>query len=110
MSYLSFLCASFFLIPPCRHGDVWPSLPGEGQEKQELFCPEADEDPRRDPTEAGAARPQREGGAIGGQPPFPHTTVSTNPSTFNLIEYSLFSLRCPQQNEINRSLILEESP
>lgn len=41
-----------------RHGDVWPSLPSQGQEKQGLLRPEADEDPRRDPTKARAARPQ----------------------------------------------------
>lgn len=50
--------------PPARHRDLWPSVPGEGQEEQGFLRPEADEDPRRDPAEAGAARPQREGGAV----------------------------------------------
>lgn len=63
-------------LPRRRHRDFWPSLPGQGQEVQGLLRPEADEDPRRDPTEAGAARPQRKGGADRGQPPLPHPTVS----------------------------------
>lgn len=63
-----------------RHRDIWPSLPRQGQEEQGLLRLEADEDPRRDPTETGAARPQREGGADRGQPPLPHPTVSLLPS------------------------------
>lgn len=59
-----------------RHRDIWPSLPRQGQEEQGLLRLEADEDPWRDPTETGAARPQREGGADRGQPPLPHPTVS----------------------------------
>lgn len=70
------LTPSLCLFPLLRHRDFWPSLPGQGQEEQGLLRPEADEDPRRDPTEAGAARPQREGGAVRGQPPLPHPTVS----------------------------------
>lgn len=65
--------------PSLRHRDFWPSLPGQGQEEQGLLRPEADEDPRRDPTEAGAARPQRERGPDRGQPPLPHPTVSALP-------------------------------
>lgn len=63
-------------LPPLRHRDLRPSLPGQGQEEPGLLRPEANEDPRRDPTEAGAARPQREGGADRGQPPLPHPPVS----------------------------------
>lgn len=59
-----------------RHGHIWTGLPGQRQEEQVLLCIEADEDPRRDPTKARAARPQREGGPDGGQPPFPHPPVS----------------------------------
>lgn len=63
-----------------RHRDIRPSLPGQGQEEQGLLCPEADEDPRRDPTKARATRPQRERGPDRGQPPLPHPTVSLPPS------------------------------
>lgn len=59
-----------------RHWDLRPGLPGQGQEDQGLLRPEADEDPRRDPTKARAARPQREGGPDGGQPPLSHPAVS----------------------------------
>lgn len=41
-----------------RHRNIRPSLPGQGQEEQGILRPEADEDPRRDPTKAGATRPQ----------------------------------------------------
>lgn len=62
-----------------RHRDIRPSLPGQGQEEQGLLRPEADEDPRRDPTKARATRPQRERGPDRGQPPLPHPTVSLPP-------------------------------
>lgn len=68
------------LPPSHRHRDIWPSLPRQGQEEQGLLRLEADEDPWRDTTETGAARPQREGGADRGQPPLPHPTVSLLPS------------------------------
>lgn len=64
------------LSPLLRHRDFWPSLPGQTQREQGLLRPQADEDPGRDPTEAGAARPQREGSADRSQPPLPHSTVS----------------------------------
>lgn len=62
-----------------RHRDIRPSLLGQGQEEQDLLRPEADEDPRRDPTKARATRPQRERGLDRGQPPLPHPTVSFLP-------------------------------
>lgn len=79
------LCSAFypfkkifflFLLLGHRHRHIWPGLPGQGQEEQVLLRIEADEDPRRDPAKARAARPQREGGPDGGQPPFPHPAVS----------------------------------
>lgn len=63
----------------CRNGDLWPGLPGEGQKGQGLLRSEGYEDPGRDPAEAGAARPQREGSAVGGLPPLHHTAVSAAP-------------------------------
>lgn len=80
--YCGFLSPSLPLprLTHLRHRDIWPSLPRQGQEEQGLLRLEADEDPWRDPTETGAARPQWEGGADRGQPPLPHPTVSLLPS------------------------------
>lgn len=70
-------CLMTVPLSPCfRHRDLWQGVPGERQEEQGVLRSEGYEDPRRDPAEAGAARPQREGSPDGSQPPLPHQTVS----------------------------------